>query len=211
MQIATKQKDKEHTKASVDFRPIIDLEPNNETCIYSTLQFVIKKAHRLGIPTPSITFDQPLWQKATGIIKSKNLNVVCRLGGFHTLISFLGSIGNMMAGSGIEELFEEVYAENTVTQMLSGKAYARALRAHFLAQNSLVSYIINILIDEKNISVRELEAVYSKVIKDGISEEETIQLIQTNPMKRIKIAIAEFINEKKESSRTAKLWIQYIE
>ena len=60
MQISTKQMDKEYTKASIDFLPIIDLDPNIETCIYSTLQFVIKKATRLGIPTPSITFDQPL-------------------------------------------------------------------------------------------------------------------------------------------------------
>ena len=65
--------------------------------------------------------------------------------------------------------------------------------------------------EEKNISVRELEAVYSKVMKDGISEEETIQLIQTDPMKHMKIAIVEFINEKKESSCTAKLCIQYLE
>ena len=85
---------------------------------------------------------------------------------FHMQMSFLGSIGNMISGSGIEELFEEVYAEHTVTYMLSRKAYARALRAHFLAQSSLISHIINILIDEKNIKIGELEAVHSKVMKD---------------------------------------------
>ena len=65
----------------------------------------------------------------------------------------------MMAGSGIQEFFEEVYTENTVAHMLSGKAYARALKAFFLAQSSLVSHIINILIDKKSISARELKAV----------------------------------------------------
>ena len=122
MQAATKPKDERFKKESIDLLPIIDLDPNDETCIYSTLQFVIREAARLGIPTPCITFDQPLWQKAIGIIKIENLNVVCRLGGFHTLMSFMGSIGNIMSGSGLKELLEEVYAENTVPHLHSGKA-----------------------------------------------------------------------------------------
>ena len=122
MQAATKLQDERFKKESIDFLPIIDLDPNDETCIYSTLQFVIKEAARLGIPIPCITFDQPFWQKATGITKIENLNVVCRLGGFHTLMSFMGSIGNIMSGSGLKELLEEVYAENTVPHLHSGKA-----------------------------------------------------------------------------------------
>ena len=44
--------------------PIIDMDPGNLTCIYSTLLYVIQKASKLDIPTPCITFDQPLWVKA---------------------------------------------------------------------------------------------------------------------------------------------------
>jgi hypothetical protein len=103
----------------VKFLPIIYLNPSDETCINSTLHFVIKQAEKLGIPTPFITFDQPLWLKATGIIKDQNLNIMCRLGGFHTLMSFLGSIGKLMAGSGLEEVFEEVYAEHHLHHLQS--------------------------------------------------------------------------------------------
>lgn len=211
MQHATKHKDKELMKQSIQFLPIIDLDPNDETCIYSTLQFVIKEAARLDIQTPSITFDQPLWQKATGIIKKENMNMVCRLGGFHTLMSFLGSIGKMMAGSGIEELFEEVYAENTVTHMLTGKAYARAIRAHFLAQSALKSHIITLATEKNEIPLSEIEAIYNKVMKDDISEEEISQLTQIDQMKRIDMAMKLFADEIKKSSRTAKLWLQYID
>jgi len=115
---------KEFHKSSIKFLPIIDLNPSDETCIYSTLTFVINQARKLGIEVPCVTFDQPLWQKATGIIKDQNLQIMCRLGGFHTLMSFLGSIGKLMTGSGLEELFEEVYAEHTVKHMISGKAIA---------------------------------------------------------------------------------------
>ncbi len=37
------------------------------------------------------------------------MNIVCRLGGFHTMMSFMGSIGTMMKGSGLEEALGTVY------------------------------------------------------------------------------------------------------
>ena len=118
---------------------IIDLQPSDPTCIYSTLKFVEDQARRIGIQTPCITFDQPLWYKAIAIIQEKKLNVVCRLGGFHLLMSFLGSIGCLMSGSGIEELLEQVYASNVIHHIVSGKAYARALRGHMLIHGKAIA------------------------------------------------------------------------
>ena len=40
--------------------------------------------------------------------------VIVRLGGFHLLMSYLGSIGHIMSGSGLAELWETVYANNSV-------------------------------------------------------------------------------------------------
>ena len=74
--------------------PLIDLNPSDETCIYSTFLFVQNQAKLLNIATPCITFDQPLWLKAVDICSASRLDIVCRLGGFHVLMSFLGSIGN---------------------------------------------------------------------------------------------------------------------
>lgn len=120
--------------STITLLPIIDLNPSNYTCIYSTLLFVIDQCKKLDIVTPSITFDQPLWLKATEIVIEKSLNIVVHLGGFHTLISFAGSIGSLMDGSGIESMLQTVYGENTVKHMLGGKAIARALRGHNLVE-----------------------------------------------------------------------------
>ena len=77
-----------------------------------------------------------IYLKAAKISKTQSLNIVCRLGGFHTIVSFLGSVGRsvgyLMKGSGIADLFEENYASNSVQHILAGKAYARALRAHIM-------------------------------------------------------------------------------
>jgi hypothetical protein len=96
----------------------------------------------MNIHLPCITFDQPLWLKATGIIAESNLEIVARLGGYHTVMSFLGAIGKTMKGSGLEELMAEVYAENSVEHMLSGKAVSRALRAHFLIKSSITYHCL---------------------------------------------------------------------
>lgn len=133
-------------QSSVMFLPMIDMDPNDLTCIYSTLTFVASHARRHN-STAVVTFDQPLWWKAHSLVESQPENsdirsVVVRLGGFHTQMSFLGSIGHLMGGSGLHELLEIIYAGNTVGHILSGKAVARALRGHFLidaALNALVA------------------------------------------------------------------------
>ena len=74
MQHVTSQLETIYDTATVNFLQILDLNPSDETCIYSTLLLVINDGQRIGILTPGIKFDQPLWLKAMGIIKEKDLN-----------------------------------------------------------------------------------------------------------------------------------------
>jgi len=95
-------------KSSMMFLPLLNMEPTNNTCIYSTLRYAVDHASRHEVD-PVVTFDQPLWWKAKLILntnpaKSEMSNLVLRLGGFHTIMSYLGSIGYLMDGSGIEEI-----------------------------------------------------------------------------------------------------------
>ena len=133
LQCSTSAASSKGSTCSIDFLPIIDLNPSDESCIYFILLFVISRAKKLNVHTPSITFDQPLWIKAFDIIHAENLPIVCKPGGFHTLMGFLGSIGTLMKATGLEDLLSEVYAENSVVHMMSGNAIARAIRAHFRA------------------------------------------------------------------------------
>ena len=147
MQHVTSQLETIYDTATVNFLQILDLNPSDETCIYSTLLLVINDGQRIGILTPGIKFDQPLWLKAMGIIKEKDLNIVCCLGRFHMLMNFFGSIGKLMVGSELKEVFEGIYSEDTLKHIFSGKAAARALRAHILTQSALISHVLNSLVD----------------------------------------------------------------
>jgi hypothetical protein len=133
--------------AAADIRilPIIDFNPNDYSCIYSTLLFVQRQAKQLNIEVPAITFDQPLWHKAVDIVFNEKMKMVCRLGAFHTMMNYMGSIGSLRAGLGLNEALECCFGPNTVTQMLSGKAVAQGLRGHLLVDSALNIMLLKLL------------------------------------------------------------------
>jgi len=78
-----------------------------------------------------VTFDRPLYIKAQNIVEQSKPEpqIVVRLGGFHLLMSFIGTIGYIMAGSGLKEQWNIIYAANSIEKMITGHAYSRAVRA----------------------------------------------------------------------------------
>ncbi|CAG9826818.1 unnamed protein product [Diabrotica balteata] len=104
----------------------------------------VEYAKKLNMRTCILTFDQPLYMKARDIASAVHLSdevlVVVRLGSFHTVISYMGSIGYIMAESGIEEALSTIYAENTIDHIAPGHAYARAVRAHTLLQLITINF-----------------------------------------------------------------------
>ena len=129
-------------KSSVMFLPMIDMNPSDVTCVSSTLHFVSEHAKQHSIANPIVTFDQPLWLKAFNIIQTEPANsdlrkVIVRLGAFHAEMSFLGSIGHLMAGSGLREVLELIYASNAVDHIMTGKAISRAVRADLIVDAAL--------------------------------------------------------------------------
>ena len=229
-------------KSSILFLPLIDMNPSDLTCIYSTLCYISSHAisHKV---TPIVTFDQPLWLKAITIQKSvasdcSISSMVIRLGGFHTQMSFLGAIGHIMTGSGIEELLECVYASNSVIHMLTGKAFSRAVRGHVLVKDTLNCLLLSSTFgtklpfideatsntlgspedDSMDIGMREqgeqlhdLHMAARELIDDLMSNKVSLQSLQECDTIE---AISQKLSKKKEDllpRRTAKLWLQYLE
>ena len=86
------QKGENPGKSYIVFLPMIDLNPSNLNCIYSTISFVFRHSRKYDV-VPILTFDQPLWWKAMCIVndeppESDLKRIVLRLGAFHTHMSF---------------------------------------------------------------------------------------------------------------------------
>ncbi len=134
----------EFQTSRIETLPFIKLDPSNPSTIYTALCFVQTQSEKHNLKICPVTFDQPLYQKASEIVAaSRDLDkVIVRLGGFHLLMSFLGSIGHIMTGSGLAELWERVYAKGSVVHMLTGHAFSRAVRAHILTLLALISVLL---------------------------------------------------------------------
>ena len=52
-------------------------------------------------------------------------------------MSYVGCIGQIMTSSGLKEVFEVMYDDNTVSHLISGKAISPAVRAQFIVQSAL--------------------------------------------------------------------------
>ena len=225
-------------KSSVMFLPMIDMNPTDVSCIYSTLMFISEQAHRYNVQ-PIITFDQPLWWKAflitaTEPANSDLRNIVLCLGGFHTEISLLGCIGHFMAGSGLQELFELMYAPNAVVHMLAGKAVVRAVQAHLIIESALNALLlsdamnINLFSTSEDEAEDEAESSLEVVATDLCSRNSDLQEafilyenLMNNSLSVHQVCQTEVIQKLKESlkskvcslqsSRTASLWLQYLD
>ena len=198
-------------KANFCFLPIINLNSSDESCIFSTLVFIENQAKILNIPTACVTFDQPLYIKAFEIVEAKKMNIMLRLGGFQMLMSFLGGIGTVMKGSGLQEAMETIYAGNPVNHMMDGKAYARAVRCHLIIDAVLHEILLKKFIYEESEMGEEdlcqLKDAYNMATENGFG---SLNTDSVNSIDKLFSKVKEYIDKLSKTNRTAKLWNQYM-
>ena len=126
-----------------------------------------------------ITFDQPLFWKAS-IIVHESLDVYIKeitllRGTFHATMNIRGCIGVIMENSGLTNVLEQIYGENTVQHMLTGKAYSRALRGHLIVDTALNTLIVDVLkltVDSSTELLQHSDEIYQQFLKGSIASEE---------------------------------------
>lgn len=198
-------------------QPFINEPPSNKGTLNTALSFARSECDKLHQKTCFVTFDQPLYHKARIIIaesqeRGKLKNVVVRLGGFHLLMSYLGAIGYIMADSGLEALWSIVYAPQSVKQMLSGHAFARAMRAHILTFTALGIAVAKSATSDKTCEHRDYMSSFLKDWQCESAQPLTFGDCQADPV--VAEMTGDFIaevNRLKNNGPTAQLWLQYFE
>ena len=132
--------------------------------------------------------------KACCIIEEAGLDIIARLDGFHKLMSYQGATGKVMKRSGIEELFNKTYAENTVQHIISGKVVSRALRAHLPAESARISILFE---DTKAVNIAKVNEFVSILEKKSLEEIETF--CQTLEVREIRAALEKRMQELRET------------
>ena len=200
-------KGKQTDKASFDFLPMVNLDPNSWECIYSVLMWGKNECKKYGIE-PVFTFDQPIWWNARQIKNQvEDLStVILNLGGFHTDMSFLGAIGHIMQCSGLKQILSLVYPENTVSHMLSGKAFYRAIRGYFLVDAALNILIIKNYLFKDEATASNFLTIFNETLekKDetrAINDEKMLNICKMFKLEKMKL----------KDHPTGELWIQFMD
>ncbi len=89
---------------------------------------------------------------------------VLRLGGMHTLMSFVGSVGALMGNSGLEEVLKAAFGG--VTRMLTGKNFPQNTGALRMVAEELLQPIISRAESHEDLmAILEKESTKSRTVK----------------------------------------------
>lgn len=138
------------------FGPLVDAPPAHPDTVLTMLHTLedVTKQHRQTYLY--MVCDLQLFKIAIQIQWADPLrwrHLVLRPGGMHTLMSFLGSIGTLMKGSGLEDLLHAAY--KGVPNMLNGKAWPKALRGFRM----VLTVILETFILKGSTALEDLEGV----------------------------------------------------
>ena len=113
-------------KADFTMLPITGLDPNDYSCIYSSYTCIhCKSSQTIEYQNTMLNIRLAFMVKSHGYCNVESFDVVLILGGFHTMMSFVSSIGALMKGSDLSECLEMEFGTNTVPKIIDGKAISR--------------------------------------------------------------------------------------
>lgn len=204
--------------SDIQILPFINLDPKKSETVFSAMDFAQNQMSKLYPAIQghkktqgAITLDQNLHVIFDDIWlanRERFNQIFLRLGGFHKIMSYMGGIGFIMRGSGLEELFSTVYASNTVEHMMTGKAYSRALRGHMLVSTAMVK----MMLEERpgcltGVSKEHIRTLHTYLIEGSCTSD---QMLNNQTAKQISSLLEDLVRDLKSESSTAALWISYI-
>ena len=130
-------------KTKAMYMPLINMMPSDPDTIMTALRQAQQITSDRGQDYIGLTADLQLYRVAVNILLAypeQFDNVVLRLGGMHTLMSFIESIGSLMAESGLYELIDSTFAG--VQKMMIGKKFPQNMRALRIVAEELLRPIL---------------------------------------------------------------------
>jgi len=116
---------------------------------------------------------------------------------------FLGCIGYVMSGSGLNEILSIIYAPVSVEKMMNGHAYVRAVRGHLLVHLALG----RIIMDNVKFSEDETTQIeeFLLIVDEGSDELNVDYQAFHTVVEKFEAELQRL----EQNGPTAKLWVQY--
>ena len=126
-------------KTRVAFVPLLDMVPSEPDTMLTAITEAMRISRVSGQEWTIFTNDQQLYRVAVHLSWANTdlfKHVILRMGGMHFLMSYIGCIGTLMAGSGLDTLLKSAFAG--VPKMLTGHKYPQNMRALRLLTEELI-------------------------------------------------------------------------
>ncbi len=119
-------------KTKAIYLPLIDMPPAEYDIVLTSMLKVKRLSELAGQSFTLLTFDQQLYRYAVEIQWAlpevfPPSSFIVRLGGMHLLMSFIGSVGNLMTETGLADILSSAFGG--VHKMLIGKKFPMCMRA----------------------------------------------------------------------------------
>ena len=111
------------------YLPLIDKAPAEHSTMMTTMVKSQKIAEKVGQQYVVFTADQKMYRVALHVNwenQTQLSNTHMLFGGIHILMTYCGSEGTLMAGTGTQEILSTAFGG--VMKMLTGKNYTRSVR-----------------------------------------------------------------------------------
>lgn len=208
---------------NVGYLPTINAPATSMSTVNEILNRSLSIMHSVNVTSITCVFDQAIYCKALEI-KSKNVDiykqVVLRLGTFHTLCTLLSIIGKRFQDAGLKDLCIEsgIVAEGSVSALLEGRSYNRAIRVHKLAHEALMRVAwrgFQPWVDERYpIDMDHIRRALDEVANLGndLTKDNHDRVIESQPLKCLNERFKEYVHHlRKTNGPLSAFWMSYIE
>ena len=131
-----------NSKTTADYLPLIDMTPSDPDTIMTSMSKAKCLTAKYGQNFTVFTGDLQLYRVAVNILwayPEQYDDFILRLGRMHLLMSFIGSVGSLMAESGLSEILDSTFGG--VQKMLTGKKFPQNMRALRLVVEELLRHL----------------------------------------------------------------------
>lgn len=135
--------EKQVSQDNIWYLQTIDAPASNMSTVFELLSQSLKIKDSLRLNAIVVVFDQAIYTKAMEI-KWKHSehfrDIIARMGAFHTFCTLLGIIGKRFQDAGLRDLCVEsqLISERSVSGVMEGRKYNRAVRLHKLVYEALM-------------------------------------------------------------------------
>ena len=189
-----------------------DAPATDNATIYHLLCRSLMIKEKLGLSSMVCVYDQAIFAKAIEIQfkeKEKFKSLVLMMGGFHTLMMFLGIIGSCFKDAGVQDILIQsgVLADGSAERAMTGSMYNRSVRMCKLMYEALT----RMLITEIERNIESIEEVYGVLPSDWNNESCYHKFVNSDGMKKYVMAFYDYKSKLSQQSSLTAFWISYLD